>query len=93
MPEVRFTTHLQRYFPDLKRIERVAGEDVASVLANLEDRFPGLTGYLLDDRGKLRSHVNIFIGEEMIQDRERLQDAVADDDQLFIFQALSGGDL
>ena len=91
MVEIKFTTHLQRYFPGLARVEHVDGDTVADVLANLNDRFPGLAGYLVDDRGALRPHVNIFIGGEMIQDRERLQDHLSQGDRLFVFQALSGG--
>ena len=91
MVEVKFTTHLQRYFPALQRVEAVHGDTVAEVLANLEARFPGLAAYLVDERGALRPHVNIFIGEEMIQDRQGLKDTVASGDRLFVFQALSGG--
>lgn len=93
MVEVKFTTHLQRYFPGLARVEQVEGDTVAEVVDNLNARFPGLAGYLLDDRGALRPHVNIFIGDQMIADRQRLGDAVAGGDRLFVFQALSGGSL
>ena len=62
MVEVKFTTHLQRYFPGLANVEQVDGDTVAGVLVNLNDRYPGLAGYLVDDRGALRPHVNIFIG-------------------------------
>lgn len=91
MPQVKFTTHLQRFFPGLNLVEEVEGDTVAAVIANLDARFPGLAGYIVDDHGALRPHVNVFIGEEMIQDRETLQDPVGEGDRLFIFQALSGG--
>ncbi|MBT8472551.1 MAG: MoaD/ThiS family protein, partial [Marinicaulis sp.] len=38
-----------------------------------------------------RKHVNIFINDEMVSDRVKLSDAVAPDDEIFVFQALSGG--
>lgn len=91
MVHVRFTNHLQRFFPGLQSVEQVEGETVAGVIAALDERFPGLRGYLLDDRGALRPHVNVFIGEEMIHDRETLQDPVGEGDRLYVFQALSGG--
>ncbi len=90
MPKVRFTNHLRRFFPDLQEVE-VAGETVAEVVAGLEDRYPGLVAYIVDERGALRQHVNIFVGNSLVQDREHLQDAVAPGDRIFIFQALSGG--
>jgi len=39
----------------------------------------------------LRRHVNIFVGEEPIMDRDTLSDAVSPGDNVFILQALSGG--
>jgi molybdopterin converting factor small subunit len=47
--------------------------------------------YLVDERGRLRKHVNIFIGDAMVRDRAALSDPIADDAEVFIFQALSGG--
>jgi molybdopterin synthase sulfur carrier subunit len=91
MATVKFTRHLQRFFPDLREIEEVEGQTVAAIVAALDARYPGLAGYILDDQGALRRHVNIFLGKELIHDRQQLQDPVATHDQLYIFQALSGG--
>ena len=90
MPAVKFTNHLQRFFPGLKEVA-VEGHTVAEVVIALDHLYPGLADYLVDERGALRKHVNIFIGDELIYDRERLQDAVDDKSRVFIFQALSGG--
>lgn len=91
MVRVRFTNHLQRFFPGLQKIEEVEAETVAGVVAALDERFPGLRDYLVDDHGALRPHVNVFIGDELIRDRETLEDTVGEGDQLYVFQALSGG--
>jgi len=90
MPLVRFTRHLKRYFPSLAEGE-VGGSTVAEVIAALEQRHPGIADFLVDERGALRKHVNVFIGSEMIVDRTTLSDRVAADAELFIMQALSGG--
>ncbi|HEX9922160.1 MAG TPA: MoaD/ThiS family protein [Anaerolineae bacterium] len=90
MPYVKFTSHLRRFFPDLGEGD-VAGRTVAEVVEALDEHYPGLAGYLVDERGALRRHVNIFVGNQLIRDREQLQDPVAADDKVFIFQALSGG--
>lgn len=91
MPTVRFTRHLARYFPNLGDNVAVSGETVAQVVARLDQMHPGLAAYIVDDTGALRRHVNIFLNQELIADRQQLQDPVADADQLYIFQALSGG--
>ena len=91
MAQVRFTNHLKRFFPDLSNGERIDGRTVAEVVAGLEARHPGIASYLIDERGVLRKHVNIFIGDTLISDKEHLQDAVTPDSLIFIMQALSGG--
>ena len=91
MAQVRFTNHLKRFFPDLKNGERIDGQTVPEVIAGLEARHPGLASYLIDERGALRRHVNIFIGDTLVSDPERLQDPVTPDSLIFIMQALSGG--
>lgn len=90
MPQVKLTRHLQRFFPDLDDVV-VEGDNVADVIAHLDVRYPGLASYLVDERGRLRQHVNVFIGESLIKDRHSLQDPVTDDDEIYILQALSGG--
>ena len=61
------------------------------LIDELERRHPGFRSYVVDETGRLRRHVNVFVGEEPIADRERLGDAAPDGDKVFILQALSGG--
>ncbi len=90
MPVVKFTKNLQRFFPTLTETE-VSGATVAEVVTALDKCYPGLADYIVDERGKLRQHVNIFVGDSMIDDRETLSDMVAGDSKIHVFQALSGG--
>ena len=90
MPSVAYTSHLLRFFPDLAD-EEVDGNTVAEIVRELERRHPGLASYLVDERGSLREHVNIFVGSSSIVDRRALSDAVPEASRLFIAQALSGG--
>jgi hypothetical protein len=87
---VTFTPHLARYFPDLAEGE-VDGATIAEIVRALDARHPGLAGYLVDDRGALRQHVNVFVGGTPVKDRERLGDRVGRGAPVFIAQALSGG--
>ncbi|MCO6489892.1 MAG: MoaD/ThiS family protein [Phaeodactylibacter sp.] len=90
MPTVRFTTALKRFFPSLKERE-VAGGTVAEVLEEVEALYPGIKDYVVDEQGRLRQHVNIFLSGELIEDKETLQDRVGEQDEVYVFQALSGG--
>lgn len=90
MPRVRFTQHLKRYFPTLAEGE-VRGSTVAELVTELERRHPGFAGYVVDEHGALRQHVNVFIGARLVRDRARLSDRVDEGEDVSIFQALSGG--
>ncbi|HRJ77059.1 MAG: MoaD/ThiS family protein [Planctomycetaceae bacterium] len=92
MARVAFARHLYRFFPALEGREiRVKAATVAQAVAELERQFPGLAFYLVDEQGKLRQHVNIFIEEELVVDRERLSDSIQPETRLYVMQALSGG--
>lgn len=90
MPVVAFTHHLNRYFPDLRETE-VPGGTLAEVVHNLARTWPGLPEYIVDERGKLRKHVNIFVGDDRIDYTDDLTAPLPSNQKVFIFQALSGG--
>jgi molybdopterin synthase sulfur carrier subunit len=92
MIAVRLTRHLYSFFPHLEGVDlSVEAATVADVVRALEARAPGIGFYICDELGRLRTHVNIFIGTRMVRDRRGLSDAVAAGDTVHILQALSGG--
>lgn len=92
MATVELTRHLFTFFPQLQGKELVVNAaNVADVVREMEKLAPGFAFYVCDERGRLRTHVNIFIGEEPIADRGRLTDPVEPNSRVFILQALSGG--
>jgi len=90
MAKVKFTAALNRFFPGLRELE-VQGDTVQEILKHVNSEVPGLTSYLLEEDGGLRQHVNIFIKDELIKDRDTLSDEVHSQDEILIYQALSGG--
>ncbi len=92
MATVELTRHLKEIFPPLTAAPfEMDVTSVADVVRRLEELAPGVAFYICDERGRLRKHVNIFIGEEMIRDRGKLTDLLKSDSKVFIAQALSGG--
>jgi molybdopterin converting factor small subunit len=91
MPKLKFTRHLVRYFPTLTDNISITGATVSQLIENINTQFPGLADYIVDEKGQLRKHVNIFIAGELIHDRQTLSDPVNENDTVYIFQALSGG--
>ena len=91
MPAVKFTTHLEKFFPGVTQGVIVQARTVAEAVAALDRQFPGLAAYLVDDQGALRKHVNIFVDDSLILDRQRLSDPLTDSNRVYVYQALSGG--
>jgi molybdopterin synthase sulfur carrier subunit len=90
VPRVQFTNHLKTLFPSLEETD-VPGNTVAEIVRELDAQFPRIAEYLLDERGALRKHVNVFVGDRLILDRATLSDIVAPGQTVFVLQALSGG--
>jgi hypothetical protein len=89
MATIRFTSHLVRHRP-APMIE-AEGATVAEVLAAGFVGDPLLQAYVLDEQGRLRKHVNIYLDGTLIADRLRLSDAVGPASEIYVLQALSGG--
>jgi molybdopterin converting factor small subunit len=89
MARVAFTANLQRHIEC--SLQTAPGTTVRAVLDHVFAAQPRLRSYILDDQDRVRKHVAIYVNGERIADRERLSDPIGEDDELFIFQALSGG--
>jgi hypothetical protein len=90
LPRVAVTRHLARFFPALEAGD-VPGATVRELIDELERRHPGFASYIVDETGRLRRHVNVFVGDEPLRDRQHLSDPVGVDERVSILQALSGG--
>lgn len=89
MPKIEFTGHLRRYMA-LSAVD-VEGATVRAALDAAFAREPRLRGYVVDEQGSLRRHVNVFVNGQPVVDRTKLSDAVAPTDEIYVLQALTGG--
>lgn len=65
----------------------VEGDSVLALLRGLELRHPGISGWILDERGQIRRHINVFVNGE----RGGETTAVADGDRVEVLPAITGG--
>lgn len=86
---LHFTNHLRRHVDTPSA--PLEGGTVREVLEAYFQTHPQVRGYVFDDQGMLRDHVAIFLNQQSVRDRVGLSDTVADDDDVFVVQALSGG--
>jgi sulfur-carrier protein len=86
MPTVRLREPLKRLAGN-RAEHQLAGATVGDALQALEDANPALDGWVLDERGVMRRHINVFVnGERAAQDTQ-----VGDGDRIDVLPAISGG--
>ncbi len=65
----------------------IEAASVGEVLRELERRHPKIEGWVLDEHGRVRRHVNVFVDGERVR-----EDApVAPDATLHVLPSISGG--
>jgi hypothetical protein len=89
MPTVRFTRNIQRHVECPTR--DVSGSTLRAVLDQYFQDNERARGYVLDEQGRVRQHMVVFIDGEMVRDRDGLSDAVEPQSVIDVIQALSGG--
>jgi sulfur-carrier protein len=83
---VRLRGQLKKLAGDRSELE-LDGATVAELLRALERAEPALAGWILDERGRVRRHINVFVNGE--QGRE--DSGVAPGDKVDVLPAISGG--
>ena len=89
MARIAFTAHLREVGP--VEAAEYDGATVAHVLDAVAVRYPRLKSYLLDDQGRVRKHVAIFVDGALCPRDTVLARALTPRSDVFVFQALSGG--
>lgn len=84
--------YLQPFAGNQDRIELVAGaKTVADVMRLLGERYPGARDRVLTERGEIREHINIFVGDKNVRFESGLATPVPDGAEVMILTAVSGG--
>ena len=89
MATVRFTRNIQRHVACPTR--EAPGSTLREVLDDYFRDNEKARGYVLDEQGKVRQHMVVFIDGELVRDRDGLSDRVEANSMIDVIQALSGG--
>ena len=65
----------------------IDGSTVGDVIRELERLHPRMAGWILDEHGRVRQHVNVFVDVE----RVREEASVADGATIHVLPSISGG--
>ena len=87
---VRVPTILRTYTGGSAEVS-VDGGTLAEVIAALEVAHPGIAARVLDDTGKLRRFVNVYVGDEDVRFAEGLQTPTPAGSSVSVIPAVAGG--
>ncbi|HSW94867.1 MAG TPA: MoaD/ThiS family protein [Patescibacteria group bacterium] len=68
-----------------------SGGTLADVFADIDRRHPGFRSRVLDDRGTIRSYVNIYVGDIDARDSGGLGTTVPEGSEIMVIPAMAGG--
>ncbi|HEY6786651.1 MAG TPA: MoaD/ThiS family protein [Trebonia sp.] len=87
---VRIPTILRSYTGGTAEVAASPGT-LREVIAGLDASYPGIAGRILDEAGKLRRFVNVYVAEEDIRFAKGLDTLVPDGVQVSVIPAVAGG--
>jgi sulfur-carrier protein len=88
--KVRIPTILRTYTGGASEVT-AEGATLAEVLDSLENEHPGIRARVLDDAGKLRRFVNVYVGEEDVRFASGLETPTPEGTQVSVIPAVAGG--
>ncbi len=84
---VRIPTPLRSYTNQQAWVE-AEGATVDELLRDLDRAYPGMRFRVVDEQGRLRKHMKVWVNSDSVRDLSTSVDA---SDEITIMQALSGG--
>jgi len=88
--KIMIPTPLRQYVGKKDQVE-VEAKTVAEALSRLTGEYSELRRHLYNPEGKLRSFVNVYLGDEDIRFLQREQTPLKEDDVLTIVPSIAGG--
>lgn len=87
---VRIPTILRTYTGGESEVS-AEGDTLAAVLDDLDARYSGIKGRILDEAGALRRFVNVYVGNDDVRFLEDLATPTPDGVQISVIPAVAGG--
>ncbi|MFI0372878.1 MoaD/ThiS family protein [Actinomadura sp. 1N219] len=87
---VRIPTILRTYTGGESEV-KAEGATLRAVVADLEASYTGISARILDDAGKIRRFVNVYVGDEDVRFADGLDTPTPEGAQVSIIPAVAGG--
>lgn len=90
MATIIIPTPLRKFTNNTARVNIQAG-NVKGIVDELTLNFPDLKKHLLDEKGNIRSFVNVFVGDEDIRNLQQENTPIKEETVISIVPAIAGG--
>lgn len=90
MATIIIPTPLRKFTNNSSRLQLNA-DSIQDAVNELTLNFPDLKKHLLDEHGKLRSFINVFVGSDDIRTLQQEQTLLKEDSIISIVPAIAGG--
>lgn len=90
MPNLKIPTPLRPYAGGQSTLT-LPGKQVSNLLEAAVKEYPELKKHLFNEENQLRPFVNLFLGEDNINQLQGLDTALKEDDTLMIIPSIAGG--
>ena len=90
MATVIIPTPLRKFTNNTAKLN-ISANSIEDVVNELTVNFPDLKKHLLDEQGKIRSFVNIFVGDDDIRNLQQERTSLKADTIVSIVPAIAGG--
>ena len=87
---VRVPTILRTYTKGESEVT-AEGSTLSEVLESLDSSYPGIKGRVVDEQGRLRRFVNVYVGNEDVRFAEGLDTKTPEGTQVSVIPAVAGG--
>ena len=90
MVRVRVPTPLRKFTNGADEVN-AQGNNVRSLVEDLDQKFPGIKERICDESGKIRRFVNVYVNGDDIRFLQNLETSLKEGDNISIVPAIAGG--
>ena len=88
---VRLTGQLNDLTQGAREIELKSADNLQVMVTELDAVFPGIGRSIVDDQGRIRRYVNVFVNKENSRELEQEKTRLKDGDVVHILPSVAGG--
>jgi len=90
MPTLTLPALMKYYVNDLSEVQ-ITGSTVSQAINDLTSQYPAIKPHIIDNQGRLRRHVNLFVNKENINDLNGLDTSIEESDIIILMPSITGG--